>query len=59
MSPGEAVKFQVQLQATSCANAINGNISETFEVYPAGVSDSLQITAEVECDCRCGDRVCI
>jgi len=54
LSPGSSVKFEVELQATSCAN---GGTSETVEIYPIGLTESLKITAEVDCSCVCSDRV--
>lgn len=59
LAPGGVVEFQVELQATSCANAKNGKIVEKFEVYPTGLTESVEITAEVDCSCTCGDIVCM
>ena len=54
---GGRVGFQVELQATSCANAVNGSFTETFEVFPTGLTESLKITATVDCACECDDTV--
>ncbi|XP_067927846.1 integrin beta pat-3-like [Watersipora subatra] len=55
LGPGGVVTFEVEMQATSCANAKGGQTTETFEVYPSGLSETLEITTEVDCACECGD----
>lgn len=57
MSPGGQVKFEVELQATSCDNVMNGTAEEMFEVYPTGLTESLRITAQIDCACECDDTV--
>jgi len=56
LSPGQSVNFELEVQATSCAG-VSGTRSETFSVYPLGLSESLTITAEVDCACVCDDTV--
>ena len=56
LSPGDQAKFEVELHATSCDN-INGVVEETLEVYPTGLTESLQITAQIDCSCQCDDMV--
>lgn len=57
LSPGDSVTFEVEMQATSCANIRDGSFSETFEVFPTGLTETLKITAEVDCACTCDDTV--
>lgn len=49
---GTIVNFQAEIEVTSCPPNKN-DWSQTFQIYPVGINESLTVTVQMQCDCPC------
>ncbi|XP_033842963.1 integrin beta-2 [Periophthalmus magnuspinnatus] len=49
---GKEITFEVQVVSSSCLSS-----PQTFSISPLGIKDSLTVTVESDCDCKCHDKL--
>lgn len=49
---GTVVNFQAEIEVTSCPPN-RKDWSQTFQIYPVGINESLTVVLDMQCECEC------
>jgi len=52
LSIGDEVTFDVSVSVSSCPTDVSKRL-RTFEIYPVGLAEKLEVQLELICECDC------
>jgi len=51
-----SVNFQAEIEVTACP-ANSKDWSQTFQIYPVGINEALNVNLGMQCDCPCENPI--